>query len=72
MIFIPRKRGVFYTTLSYSVDCLELFALPIERDNATSLNIVRVPLNIAISFITKLEGRINKQQHYRIKLCKIH
>ena len=45
-----------------TLDRLEPFALPIERDDATGLDIVRVPLNIAISFITELEGRINERQ----------
>jgi hypothetical protein len=45
-----------------TLDRLEPFALPIERDDATGLDIVRVLLNIAVNFVTELEGRIDEQQ----------
>lgn len=45
-----------------TLDRLEPFALPIERDDATGLDVVRVPLNIAVNFVTELEGRIDERQ----------
>jgi hypothetical protein len=45
-----------------TLDRLEPFALPIERDDATGLDIVRVPLNIAVNFVTELEARIDERQ----------
>jgi hypothetical protein len=41
---------------------LEPFALPIEKADATGLDTLRVPLNIAINFVTELEGRIDERK----------
>ena len=45
-----------------TLDRLEPFALPIERDDATGLDIVRVPLKIAVNFVTELEARFDERQ----------
>lgn len=38
---------------------LKPFALPIERADATGLDILRVPLDVAVKFVIELEGRID-------------
>jgi len=45
-----------------SLDPLKPFALPIERADATGLDILRVPLDIAVNFVPELEGRIDERR----------
>lgn len=45
-----------------NLDILAPFALPIERTDATGLDMVRVPLDIAVKFITELEARIDERK----------
>jgi hypothetical protein len=45
-----------------TLDSLKPFALPIERVDATGLDVLRVPLDIAINFITELEARIDERK----------
>jgi hypothetical protein len=45
-----------------TLDSLKPFALPIERADATGLDVLRVPLDIAINFITELEARIDERK----------
>ncbi|KAF3004772.1 hypothetical protein E8E13_001730 [Curvularia kusanoi] len=49
------------TDVPITLESLEPFALPIERDNATGLDIRRVPLDIAVKFITELECKIDER-----------
>jgi len=49
------------TGIRISLDCLEPFALPIDRDDAAGLDVLRVPLAIAVRFVIELEGRIDEQ-----------
>ncbi|RMZ72066.1 hypothetical protein GMOD_00007057 [Pyrenophora seminiperda CCB06] len=48
------------TGINVTLDRLEPFALPIDRADATGLDILRVPLDIAVNFVTELEGRIDE------------
>ncbi|CAI9626212.1 hypothetical protein GT037_004533 [Alternaria burnsii] len=50
------------TDVHVTLDRLEQFALPIERADAAGLNVLRVPLDIAVSFVVELEGRIDEQR----------
>ena len=50
------------TGVQISLDPLKSFALPIDRDDATGLDILRVPLNIAVRFVIELEARIDEQK----------
>ncbi|KAI4682789.1 uncharacterized protein J4E84_007254 [Alternaria hordeiaustralica] len=50
------------TGIHISLDPLKLFALPIDRDDVTGLDILRVPLDIAVRFITELEARIDERE----------
>jgi hypothetical protein len=49
------------TGIYVTLDRLKPFALPIERADATGLDILRVPLDIAVDFVTELEGRIDER-----------
>jgi hypothetical protein len=50
------------TGIHVTLDRLKPFALPIERADATGLDILRVPLDIAVNFVTELEGRIDERK----------
>jgi hypothetical protein len=50
------------TSIHVTLDRLEPFALPIERADATGLDILRVPLDIAVDFVTELEARIDERK----------
>ncbi|KAH9875805.1 hypothetical protein IAQ61_003269, partial [Plenodomus lingam] len=50
------------TGIHVTLDRLKPFALPIERADATGLDILRVPLDITIDFVIELEGSINAQK----------
>jgi hypothetical protein len=50
------------TGIHVTLDRLEPFALPIERADATGLDILRVPLDIAVDFVTGLEARIDERK----------
>lgn len=50
------------TGIHVTLDPLKPFALPIERVDATGLDIVRVPLDIAINFVTELERSIDERK----------
>ncbi|KAF2845799.1 hypothetical protein T440DRAFT_493216 [Plenodomus tracheiphilus IPT5] len=50
------------TGIHVTLDRLEPFALPIERADATGLDILRVPVDIAVNFVTELEGRIDERK----------
>ncbi|KAJ8111302.1 hypothetical protein OPT61_g6074 [Boeremia exigua] len=50
------------TGIEVTLDSLEPFALPVERADAASLDIRRVPLDIAIKFVTELESRIDERK----------
>lgn len=50
------------TGIHVTLDRLKPFALPIERADATGLDILRVPLDITIDFVIELEGSIDAQK----------
>ena len=50
------------TGIHISLDALKLFALPIDRDDVTGLDILRVPLDVAVRFVIELEARIDEQK----------
>ncbi|KAA8619107.1 hypothetical protein PtrSN002B_010903 [Pyrenophora tritici-repentis] len=54
--------GTNRTGTHVTLDRLKPFALPIERADATGLDILRVPVDIAVNFVTELEGRIDEQK----------
>ncbi|CAA9960305.1 hypothetical protein PTT_09732 [Pyrenophora teres f. teres 0-1] len=50
------------TGIHVTLDRLKSFALPIERADATGLDILRVPLDIAVKFVIELEGKIDERK----------
>jgi len=50
------------TGIQISLDPLKLFALPIDRDDAAGLDILRVPLDIAVRLVIELEARIDERK----------
>jgi hypothetical protein len=63
------------TGIDVTLDRLEPFALPIDRTDATGLDILRVPLDIAVNFVTELEGSIDERKDHSARtldtsLCK--
>lgn len=62
MLVILTGTNQTSTGIIVTLDRLELFALPIERADATGLDILRVPLDIAVNFVTELEGRIDERK----------
>ncbi|KAH6611842.1 hypothetical protein C7974DRAFT_406397 [Boeremia exigua] len=53
----PTSTGVQVT-----LDRLKPFALPIDRSDTTGLDVLRVPLDVAINFVTELESKIDEQK----------
>ena len=50
------------TDIHISLDPLEPFALPIDRDDAAGLDVLRVPLDIAVRFVIELEARVDERK----------
>ena len=74
MLVVLTETSQISTDVHVTLDRLEQFALPIERADATGLNVLRVPLDIAVNFVVELEGRIDEQrkpgiQNLDTRLC---
>jgi len=61
LVILTGGRSRTSTGIRISLDPLEPFALPIDRDDAAGLDVLRVPLDIAVRFVIELEGRIDEQ-----------
>lgn len=62
MLIILTGTNRTSTGIHVTLDRLEPFALPIERADATGLDILRVPRDIAVHFVTELESRIDERK----------
>ncbi|KAF1920729.1 hypothetical protein BDU57DRAFT_509156 [Ampelomyces quisqualis] len=62
VLVILTGKNRISTGIHVTLDGLEPFALPVERADATGLDILRVPLDIAVNFVTELERRIDERK----------
>lgn len=74
VLVVLTETSQISTDVHVTLDHLERFALPIERADSTGLNVLRVPLDIAVNFVVELEGRIDEQrkpgiQNLDTRLC---
>ncbi|KAI4619125.1 uncharacterized protein J4E87_007712 [Alternaria ethzedia] len=62
LVILTGGRSRTSTGIHISLDPLKPFALPIDRDDVARLDILRVPLDIAVRFVIELEARIDERK----------